>query len=226
MTTTQKNFKSITTNILKRLNEKNWNYNMFYDNQKKRLYISSEQLPYEKLGEISEDILIKILPETRRVIIHGLNPISTYLNDFIGNRTRLIYKRGVVEIAKKTPSWHLKNILYSRYLRINISDNKTVIIAPNVAMEYIYPEIIEIGTNTVIGEESMILAHLLYPEKIEFGPVIIGNNCLIGVRAIIMPGITIGDGATIGANTLITRDVPSGATVLGSRNCLLLQEPI
>lgn len=46
-------------------------------------------------------------------------------------------------------------------------------------------------------------------------PSIIGERCLIGSGAVILPGLTIGDDVVIGAGALVTKDVPSGATVLG-----------
>lgn len=47
-------------------------------------------------------------------------------------------------------------------------------------------------------------------------PPIIGAGCLIGSGACIVPGVRIGDGAIIGAGALVTKDVPAGATVLGT----------
>ena len=47
------------------------------------------------------------------------------------------------------------------------------------------------------------------------GPVVIGNNVWIGESARILSGVTIGDGAIIGANAVVTHDVPSGAVVGG-----------
>ena len=43
----------------------------------------------------------------------------------------------------------------------------------------------------------------------------IGNDVWIGARAIIMPGVTVGDGAIIGAGAVVTKDVPSCAIVGG-----------
>ena len=52
---------------------------------------------------------------------------------------------------------------------------------------------------------------------LEFGrPVSIGRNVWIGGGAIILPGITIGDDAIIGAGSVVTRDVPAGATAVGN----------
>ncbi|MBE7053785.1 MAG: CatB-related O-acetyltransferase [Ruminococcaceae bacterium] len=46
-------------------------------------------------------------------------------------------------------------------------------------------------------------------------PVKIGNDVWIGQRAIIMPGVEIGDGAIIGTNAVVTKDVPPYAIVGG-----------
>ena len=43
----------------------------------------------------------------------------------------------------------------------------------------------------------------------------IGNNVWIGGAAIILPGVSIGDNAVVGAGSVVTRDVPAGATVVG-----------
>jgi serine O-acetyltransferase len=43
----------------------------------------------------------------------------------------------------------------------------------------------------------------------------IGNNVYIGTGATVVGRISVGDGARIAANTLVTRNVPAGATVMG-----------
>ncbi|MBB6610341.1 antibiotic acetyltransferase [Pontibacter sp. Tf4] len=48
------------------------------------------------------------------------------------------------------------------------------------------------------------------------GSVIIGNDVWIGTHAVILTGVTIGDGAIIGANSLVNKDVPPYAIVGGS----------
>ncbi|MGI8773063.1 MAG: acyltransferase [Acidobacteriaceae bacterium] len=46
-------------------------------------------------------------------------------------------------------------------------------------------------------------------------PIAIGDEVWIGRGATVLGGVTIGDYATVGANAVVTRDVPSGATVVG-----------
>lgn len=47
------------------------------------------------------------------------------------------------------------------------------------------------------------------------GPVIIGKNVWIGRGAVILSGVTVGDNAIIGANSVITKDVPANSVVGG-----------
>jgi maltose O-acetyltransferase len=82
---------------------------------------------------------------------------------------------------------------------------------------------VSIGDRTQIGPAVQIYAadHPRDPaqrrEGLEFGrPVRIGRDAWIGGGAIILPGVVIGDDAVIGAGSVVTRDVPAGATVFGN----------
>ena len=47
-------------------------------------------------------------------------------------------------------------------------------------------------------------------------PVSIGNNVWIGGSVSILPGVTIGDNVTIGAGSVVTRDIPSNTVAVGN----------
>ncbi|WP_084266125.1 CatB-related O-acetyltransferase [[Mycoplasma] testudinis] len=51
---------------------------------------------------------------------------------------------------------------------------------------------------------------------IDKGPIILGNDVWMGHEATIMPGVKVGDGAIIGTNALVTKDVPPYAIVGGN----------
>jgi maltose O-acetyltransferase len=82
---------------------------------------------------------------------------------------------------------------------------------------------VRIGDATQIGPGVQILTadHPRDPAEratgVESGrPVTIGRNVWIGGGALLLPGITVGDDAVIGAGSVVTRDVPAGATVVGN----------
>lgn len=48
------------------------------------------------------------------------------------------------------------------------------------------------------------------------GPIIIGNNVWVGDKVTILGGVTVGDGAVIAANAVVTKDVPAYSVVAGA----------
>ena len=73
----------------------------------------------------------------------------------------------------------------------------------------------EIGRNATIFQGVTLGARVA---DLAFDPSlrpILGNNVLIGAGAKILGGIKIGDGATIAANSLVIRDVPENARMMG-----------
>lgn len=47
------------------------------------------------------------------------------------------------------------------------------------------------------------------------GPVVLKRNCRIGSHSTIMPGVTVGEDAIVGAHSFVNHDVPDGAVVAG-----------
>ena len=82
---------------------------------------------------------------------------------------------------------------------------------------------IDIGDDVQVAPCVQLLTatHPLDPEVRRSGlesgrPIRIGNNVWIGGGAIVLPGVTIGDDAVIGAGSVVTRNVPAGAVVVGN----------
>ena len=78
---------------------------------------------------------------------------------------------------------------------------------------------IVIGDDTLISEEVIIRDsnnHRIHEDGFkEKDPIVIGKNVWIGLRAVILPGVTIGDGAVVAAGAVVCRDVPAHALVGG-----------
>jgi acetyltransferase-like isoleucine patch superfamily enzyme len=79
---------------------------------------------------------------------------------------------------------------------------------------------ITIGNNVNIAPEAMILTAYHDPDAADFAglhrPVIIGDYVWIATRALILPGVTIGDRAVVAAGAVVTKDVPPGMIVGGN----------
>ena len=89
---------------------------------------------------------------------------------------------------------------------------------------------IYVGDHTMIGPNVVIATggHPLLPALRERGmqynmPVRIGRNCWLGAGVIVLPGVSIGDNAVIGAGSVVTRDVPANVLAVGSP-CRVLRE--
>lgn len=80
--------------------------------------------------------------------------------------------------------------------------------------------LITIGDGCVIAPEAMILAHDASTQPFigytRLRRTTIGNRVYIGARAMILPGVTVGDDAIVGAGAVVSRDVEGGTIVAGN----------
>ncbi|MBE5664293.1 acyltransferase [Staphylococcus sp. SS60] len=120
----------------------------------------------------------------------------------------------IIEIAKFIPSMSLKRYVYNRFFNMNIG--KQTSIAYKVMMDIFYPELITIGSNSVIGYNVTILTHEALVEEFRYGPVFIGTNTLIGANSTILPGVKIGNHVKIAAGTVVSKDVPDNVMAYGN----------
>ena len=89
---------------------------------------------------------------------------------------------------------------------------------------------IYVGDDTMFGPNVVIATagHPIDPELRSRGlqynlPVHIGRNCWLGAGVLVMPGVTIGDNAVIGAGSVVTKDIPANVVAVGNP-CRVLRQ--
>ena len=77
-----------------------------------------------------------------------------------------------------------------------------------------HPKGIHVGSHTYIAFEARILSHDM--TRNFRADTWIGSNCFIGGRALILPGVVIGDSCIVGAGSVVTRSIPAHCIVAGN----------
>jgi len=109
-----------------------------------------------------------------------------------------------MRLARISPSLGLKLWLY-RMMGIRVGSN--VSIALEVTMDVFFPQLIEIGDNTIIGFNTTILCHEFLIKEYVTGPVVIGRDVMVGANTTILPGVIIADGSVVSAHSLVNSDI-------------------
>jgi serine acetyltransferase len=106
----------------------------------------------------------------------------------------------------------LRRLFLTRVMGMDI--HPTAQLSMSCKLDRNYPVGIHIGAYSYLAFESRVLCHDrtrgLYVDTW------IGENCFIGGRAMILPGVRIGDGAIVGAGSVVTKDVPPRCAVAGN----------
>lgn len=93
---------------------------------------------------------------------------------------------------------------------------------------------ITIGNDVMLAHASQLLSagHRI-PEGCgsmrwagpEMGPIVVQDNVWVGAQAILLPGVTIGEGAVVGAGAVVTKDVPP-YTIVGGVPAQVIKERV
>jgi acetyltransferase-like isoleucine patch superfamily enzyme len=102
-----------------------------------------------------------------------------------------------------------------------------VCIGHSVAIDVGNTNLIHVEDNVIITNHCTILCHRRdlsgYRQGDDgrnlpyiYAPVVLKKGCQIGMGSIIMPGVTVGEGAIIGAHSVVTKDVPAWTIAVGN----------
>lgn len=105
----------------------------------------------------------------------------------------------------------------------NIDSN--VWISQFVYIDELHPENVKIGANSSIGLRTSLITHFYWGPRrpTNDGKITIGRDVFIGPHCVVLPNVTIGDGAVIKAGTVVTRNVPPRA-FMGAPAAVILGE--
>ncbi len=148
-------------------------------------------------------------------------------DDLLGMHTAAVIgignPRTVEKIARRLgdcPNLSFPNLVHPR----TIWDQERVVLGRGnvICAGSIFTTDIQIGSfnclnpNCTYGHDVKIGNYCVFlPSATISGGVVIRDACLIGAGATILQYLQIGDGATVGAGAVVTKDVASGATVVG-----------
>lgn len=128
------------------------------------------------------------------------------------NPFRVILNFLIIYLCRYLPFLPVKNFLY-RLLGMQVGKNVSVGLM--AMMDVLFPQLISIGDNSVIGYNVTILCHEFRVREFCTGRVEIGPDVLIGANSTILPGVVVGAGAQVGAGSLVNRDIPPGVLAAG-----------
>ncbi len=86
------------------------------------------------------------------------------------------------------------------------------------------PYLVELGNHVAIADGVKFLTHdgamwvcreLFDPKADIVKPIKVGNNVMIGLNALVLPGVTIGDNVIVGAGSVVSRDLPPNCVAAG-----------
>ena len=137
----------------------------------------------------------------------------------------MIWKLLASIIAGKRERLHLNRdpVGYARSLGVKIGEN-VHFYGMSIGMFSTEPWLITIGNNVYITNGVTFLTHdggtLIFrkdvPDLEWTAPIVIGNDVYIGYRALILPGVTIGNCCVIGAGSVVSKSIPDNSVAAGS----------
>ena len=152
------------------------------------------------------------------------------------------FKNIRLKSLEKMLDWAILEPLAPRKLRpilirkMGCHIGKNTFFGDYVRMDTSYADMIYIGDYTHVTSGCRLLCHqrdltgycvgdnaasLGY----KTGEIHIGKGVMVGMETIIMPGVTIGDGAIIGAGSIVTRDIPAWTIATGRPARVVKQIP-
>ncbi|MFC5367542.1 acyltransferase [Salinirubrum litoreum] len=149
-----------------------------------------------------------------RLTRHPTGGPRNSLQSWTDHRSPLIVARNyaLIWLIRISPSLRLKNVLLRA---IGVTVGEGVSWGLEATPDVFWPNLITLGDDVIVGYDATLLCHEFLQDEYRTGEVVLGDRAMIGAGAIVLPGVEIGADAQVAANSLVTEDVPAGATVAG-----------
>lgn len=105
-----------------------------------------------------------------------------------------------------------KRFVLTRLLGMDVHPSAQMSLSAKLDMTF--PKGVHIGARSYIAFDARILTH--DRTRGLYLHTRIGENCFIGGRSLILPGVTVGDGSIVGAGSVVTKNVPPHSIVAGN----------
>ena len=125
---------------------------------------------------------------------------------------RVAFNYAFIVAARHSPSLRLKSWLLRR---IGVDVGTGVSWGLESTPDVFWPELITVGDDAIVGYDATLLCHEFLQDEYRTGEVRVGERAMIGAGAVVLPGVEIGAGAQVAANSLVAEDVPPGETWAG-----------
>ena len=124
---------------------------------------------------------------------------------------RRYYRMLILKLANMLPISKFTRAKLYRHAGVSIEHG--VVRVGKVEIDTIHPEDVVIGSGSVIANGVHLITHYMDVRNMnEFayfrGKITIGRYCYIGTNVIFTKAVTIGDGAIIGAGSIVNKDIP------------------
>lgn len=174
---------------------------------------------------ITRSLLFHLLYWKNKVTMHHVK-FNGYCVIFPFPKSHIKLGRGIINssFSSNMLGLYQRNIIVARYGgRIEIGDGF------GISGSTIYAfDSIKIGKNATIGANCKIIDNDFHPldaEKRNLGlneeytkrkPIVIGDNCFIGMNSIILKGTTIGNNVVVGAGSVVSGNFPDNCIIAGN----------
>jgi acetyltransferase-like isoleucine patch superfamily enzyme len=145
----------------------------------------------------------------RRITTHKCAGNSLHHWHEVRNPLRVCINFLLIYASRYSPSLSLKRVLL-RIAGARVEGGAAL--GLGAVVDIFFPENISIGKDAIIGYNTVLLGHEFLQGEYRTGLVEIGARAMLGANCTVLPGVKVGEGASVSAMSLVNCDIPAGET--------------